>query len=191
MAKQNTKKPNKAKYRRGSGEGAKIVALLVFILIGLGVIAGSVWYYGFFQPQAQKDIKETSVAFAKDFFSVDFNTITGKEGEQYMTAANAEAALASGRVNAWKEQELAITLQGEIEVSILRQGYRSATARAVFWQHEVVKDEGKDYLIYYDLDFTYDKGRWLVSKVRVADPEELRTLRLNKGVLEEQPGESQ
>lgn len=191
MAKQNTKKPNKAKYRKGSGEGAKIVALLVFILIGLGVIAGSVWYYGFFQPEAQKDIKETSVAFAQDFFSVDYLTITGKEGEEYMTQANAESVLDSGRVNAWKEQELAINLQGEVEVSILHQGYRSASTRAVFWQHEVVKDKGKDYLIYYDFDFTYDRGHWLINKVRVADPEELRTLRLNKGVLEEQPGESQ
>ena len=192
MARKSTNKPNRARAGRRNGEAVKIVALLVFIFIGLGIIAGSIWYYGFFQPRAEEEITAAAASFAKEFFTVEHSSISGQEGKEFMTASQAERVLASGRVSAWKEQELAIQVKGDVEVRILEQQLRTAVARAVFLQHEEAKDQdGKEYLIYYDFDLVRANGRWLVDKIRVANPEELETLRLNKGVPEEHNGETE
>lgn len=186
MARKNTNKPNRARARR-TGEAVKIIALLVFIFIGLGIIVGSIWYYGFFQPRAEQEIEKAAASFAKEFFTVEYNTITGQEGKDFMTASQAEQVLASNRVGSWKEQELAIQVKGDVEVRILEQHLRTAVTRAIFLQHEEAKGQtGKDYLIYYDFDLVRAQGRWLVNKIRVANPQELETLRLNKGVPEEE-----
>ncbi|MDD2283229.1 MAG: hypothetical protein PHD92_07565 [Eubacteriales bacterium] len=192
MARKSANKPNRAKAGRRTEEAVKIVALLVFIFIGLGIIAGSIWYYGFFQPRAEQEITEVAASFAKEFFTVEYSAITGQEGKDFMTDSQAEKVLAGGRVSAWKEQELAIQVEGDVEVRILEQHLRTAVVRAVFWQHEEAKgQDGKEYLIYYDFDLVRTHGRWLVDKIRVANAEELETLRQNKGVLEEPNGETE
>lgn len=184
-------KPNRARGRR-SGEGVKIAVLMALILIEVGIIVGSLWYYFSFQPQAQEDIAATAEHFAKEFFSVEHTTITGKEANDLMTESHAGQVLASGRVEAWKEQEVAIQVQGEVEVRILEQKMRTAVVRTIFWQHEEAKEkEGKEYLIFYDLDLVYTQGRWLVDNIHVPNPGELETLRRNKGVWEEHYGETE
>jgi len=191
MARKNTNKPNRAKSG-STREAVKIVALLVIIFIELGIVAGSIWYYGFSQPRTEEEIEKAAASFAKEFFTVEYNSITGQEGKDFMTDSQAEQVLDSGRVGAWKEQELAIQVKGDVEVSIIEQKLRTAVARAIFWQHEEAKDKtGKEYLIYYDLDLIRADGRWLVNKIRVANTEELETLRKNRGVFEEDNGETE
>lgn len=191
MARKNTNKPSRARAGR-AGEAVKIVAMLVIIFIELGIVAGSIWYYGSFQPRAAEEIERTAASFTKEFFTTDYSSITGQEGKDFMTDGQAEKVLVSGRVGIWKEQELAIQVKGDVEVSILEQKIRSAVARAIFWQHEEAKGKtGKDYLIYYDLDLVRADGRWLVDKIRVANTEELETLRKNRGVFEEDNGETE
>lgn len=189
--KKGTNKRNRLRGRR-TGAGAKIALLLALILIEVGIIAGSVWYYLSFQPRAQEEVVATAANFAKEFFTVEHTAITGEEARGLMTASHAEQVLASGRVEAWKEQELAIAVKGDVEVRILEQKLRTAVIRVIFWQQEEAKEqEGKEYLIYYDLDLVRTQGRWLVDNIHVANPEELATLRRNKGVWEEHYGETE
>lgn len=186
--KKGTNGPNRPRGRK-IGEATKIAVLLVLILIGLGIIGGSIWYYAFFQPQTQEEVTATATDFAKRFFTVDHSSITGEEGKDLMTESQAEQILASGRSKSWKEQELATQVTGDVEVRIITQKLRTAVVRTVFWQHEEAKgQEGKDYLIYYDLDLFRTDGRWLVDGIHVANPEELETLRRNKGVWDEHYG---
>jgi hypothetical protein len=191
MARKNTNKPYRARAGR-TGEAVKIVALLVIIFIELGVVAGSIWYYGSFQPRAEEEIEKAAASFAKEFFTVEYSSITGQEGKDFMTDSQAEKVLASGRVGAWKEQELAIQVIDDVEVSIIEQKLRTAVARAIFLQYEEAKGKtGKEYLIYYDFDLVRADDRWLVDKIRVANTEELETLRKNRGVFEEDNGETE
>lgn len=198
MAKKNTKKPSKGRAR-SSGEGVKIVALLVFILIGLGIIAGSVWYYGFFQPRASEEILAVAAGFTREFFAADHDTISGKEGRSFMTDRLADRVLAGERIASWQDQELVAAIKGEVEVSLLKQGLRTARSRVIFWQVEESgavededkeKDQDKEYLVYYDLDLVYGKDGWLVDQVGIADPEELQILRQSRGIFAEEPPES-
>ena len=184
--------PGKGRGRRKKGEAAKIATLLLFILIGLGVIAGSIWYNGFFQPRSEEQIKEVALGFTKEFFSVGFQNITGLEGRNYMTEELAQRILTGERASSWQERELTIEIKGDVEVSTVQKRLRDAVVRVVFWQQEKTKDEeGKAYLIYYDLDLALTGGRWLVDKIQVAEPAELQALRQREGVIEELPAETQ
>lgn len=192
MAKASSKKPNKSKTRRPPKHTGKITVLLVCIALELGVIAGSIWYYGFFRPQAGPAITETAAGFAREFFTADYSVITGEEAAEFMTLDQLGTVAASDRVGLWKGQELVTRVDGEVEVQILKQKIRSAAARIIFWQHEEAKDvEAKDSLVYYDLTLARRDGRWLVDKVSLADPEELKTLRISRGAVEEKQDEEE
>ena len=187
MAKKNKKRSYKGKAGGRLGEATKIVALLVFIFIGLGIVAGSVWYYAFFQPQAEQEIEIAAAGFAKEYFDVDYRDISGQEGKEFMTADLARRILASGRADAWKEQALITQVTEDVEVNIVEQKLRTAWARVIFWQREQAKEqEDRSYLIYYDLDLVRSQGRWQVDQVRVPQPEELKDLRLNRNVPAEE-----
>lgn len=192
MATKNIKKPNKGRTGRRNRNSTKVAVLLLCIVAEVGVIAGSVWYYGFFRPQAGPKITEAAAGFAGEFFSVDYRSITGKEGADYMTPRQGEIVAASAREKLWQEQEMVTRVDGEVEVQILEQKIRRAAARVIFWQHEEAKEaEAKDYLVYYDLSLTRSGGSWLVDDVRLADPEELKTLRLSRGAVEEEENEKE
>lgn len=166
MAKKNTRMPNKGR-RRDNRESVKIIALVVFIIIGLGVIAGSIWYYLSFKPRAAADITTAAKSFTLDYFNVAYDDITGTEGSSWMTEAFAQKAASGQRVAAWQESELISRVEGDVEIRILRQGLRTATAQASFWQYEEMKDEeGKEYLVYYDYDLVRVDGVWLIDAVR-------------------------
>lgn len=186
MATKNTRKPSKSRTGRRSRNCAKIVLLLLCIVAEIGIITGSVWYYAFFRPQAGPEITDVAAGFAGEFFGVDYRSITGKEGADYMSSRQEKVVASSERERLWQEQELVTRVDGEVEVQILEQKIRSAVARVIFWQHEEAKaTEDKDYLVYYDLGLTRSGGSWLVDDVRLADLEELKTLRLSRGAVVE------
>lgn len=198
MAKKNfnqSSKQGKARSgrRRDVGQDAvKIIALLVFILIGLGIVGGSIWYYSVFEPRAMAEIEDAAISFTKEYFDVQYNTITGEEGLAWASADLAEKISGNDRVVAWKDRQLVMRVKGDVEVVILDHGLRSAKARAIFWQYEEEKEEeGRDYLIFYDYNFVRQDGQWLVDKVITADPDELEDLRRRRGVWEEHYGDDE
>ena len=125
MAKHNSRK------RRDNMESVKIIALVVFILIGLGVIAGSIWYYLSFKPRAAADISAVAKSFTLDYFNVSYEDITGTEGKPWMTEAFAQRAASGQRVAAWQESELVSRVKGDVEITIHRQGLRAATVQGL------------------------------------------------------------
>ncbi len=180
MAKHNSRK------RRDNMESVKIIALVVFILIGLGVIAGSIWYYLSFKPRAAADISAVAKSFTLDYFNVSYEDITGTEGKPWMTEAFAQRAASGQRVAAWQESELVSRVKGDVEITIHRQGLRAATVQATFWQYEETKDEeGKEYLVYYDYDLVRVDGVWLIDNLRTPTSQGLEELRRRRGVYDQ------
>lgn len=186
MANKDYRKPQKGRTRR-RGEAAKIVTLLVLIGVGLTIVGGSIWYYGFFQPAAAGVIETTAAGFAQEYYTADYRSISGQEAAGYMTDSFAAKTQASGRVDSWQEQELAIKVVGDVETSISKQGLNSALARVIFLQQEQTAEEKQEYLVYYDLELVREGKDWRVNQIRVPDPEELKTLREHRGLLTEEP----
>jgi hypothetical protein len=182
-------KPNKrkSKYNRGKGtDTVQIIALLVFIAIGIGIVGGTVWYYAFFQPRAAESIVDITTALTQEYFNVTHLDITGSEGAQWMTPALAEKNASGDRVKAWQEREIVSRIEGDVQVQILEQGLRSARTRAIFWQYEEKDEkEGKDYLVYYDYALIYADGQWLVDEILTASEEGLKDLRKARGVYDQ------
>lgn len=177
----------KSKYsRRNGADTVKIIALLVFIAIGIGIVGGTVWYYAFFQPRAAESITEATTALTQEFFNVTHQDITGSEGSQWMTPALAEKVASSDRVKVWQEREIVSRIEGDVQVQILHQGLRSARTRAIFWQHEEKDEkEGKEYLVYYDYALIYADGQWLVDEILTASEDGLKDLRKSRGVFDQ------
>lgn len=172
--------------KRGGRDAVKIIALLVFILIGWGIIGGSIWYYAIHEPKTSTAMESTAVNFTQDYFNVEHSTITGQEGMAWASAAFADRVSQTDRVETWKNREIVMSVQSDVEVSILQQGLRSGKTRAIFWQYEEEDgEEGKENLIFYDYDLVFEDGRWLIDKVTTADPEELAELRKSRGIEEE------
>jgi hypothetical protein len=190
MAKKNVNMPKKPdRVNRNSFDLIKVIALLVFIAVGIAVIGGTVWYYSFHKPGAVSDMERVSANFTKEYFNVDYTTITGQEGIPWVSAAQAKRMDASDRVQVWKDRELVARVEGDIEVKILEQGLRTGTARAIFWQSENHDEKSAKYLMYYDYDFVYEGGHWLIDRVRTAKAEDLEKFRRSRGVWEQHYGE--
>jgi len=180
-------RPRKGSGRRGrNSDTVKVIALITFIAIGIGVVGGTVWYYAFFQPQAAENIETATLEFTKDFFNVSHASITGNEGADLMTEALAQSISSGDRARVWKERELVSKVEGDVQVTILDQGLRSARTRATFWQYEEYDENaGKEYLVYYDYAFVYEGGEWLIDNVLTASEEGLKELRKARGVYDQ------
>lgn len=184
MAKQGNRKSSYS--RKNYSETVKIIALLVFITIGIGIVGGAVWYYAFFQPKATESMTAISTDFTKDFFNVSHSDITGTEGSQWMTQNLADKIASGDRVEVWKEREIVSRIEGDVEVKIVDQGVRSAKTRAIFWQHEELDEKpGRAFLVYYDYALVYKDGNWLVEEILTASEEGLKELRKTRGVYDE------
>ncbi len=178
-------KRNPSNRRRNNFETVKVIALLVFIAISIGVVGGAVWYYAFFQPQSTESITAASKNLTQDYFNVSHSDITGAEGSQWMTQALVNKIASGDRVGVWKDRAIVSRIKGDVQVQILDQGLRSAKARVVFWQHEELDEEaGKEFLVYYDYVLVYTNGNWLVNKILTASEEGLKDLRKAHGVYD-------
>lgn len=197
MAKKNPNKsgrqvdPRHAPRKGNSLDAVKVIALLVFILVGLGVVGGTIWYYYQHEPAAAASIEKAAADFTKEFFTVRHDSITGQEGSQWITEKLAQTLADSDRVAAWKNREIVARVEGDVEVSILRQGLRTGTARVIFWQYEEVDDETDNFLQYYDYEFVYSDGSWKIDRILTPNETELEELRLDRGVWEEHYGEDE
>lgn len=184
MAKQSKRKSGYS--RKINSETFKIIALSIFIAIGIGIVAGAVWYYAFFQPRATENITAISTDLTRDFFNVSHSDITGTEGSQWMTQTLADKIASGDRVRVWKEREIVSRIEGDVQIQIVDQGVRSAKTRATFWQHEELDEEpSREFLVYYDYALVYADGNWLVDEILTASDEGLKDLRKARGVYDQ------
>jgi len=193
MAKKNMTKsgrPGKVS-RRGNPDTGKIVALIVLIALGLGFLGSSLWYNLYHQPKAEAAIEAAAASFTQEFFTVGYETITGSEGSSWMTERLARDVAASDRVASWKDREISAQVEGDIEVRINRHGLRNGQARVIFWQRETADGKESRFLQYYDYDFLYQGGQWLIDRVNVPTEEGLKDLRKARGVWDQHYGDEE
>lgn len=185
--KANMKKHNKnmvkPKKKRFKLDSLDIMALVIFIVIGLGIIAGSVWYYAFHLPQANREMERVTNAFVDEWFNVHYDTVTGLEGVEYRTAARAAAIRNSANdfVNRYREDKLVRSVKGEVEVQILERGWNSGKARAIFLLVEERDGKVKEILSYFDYNFTVENGNWLIDTVNTPNAKELEAFQKARG----------
>jgi hypothetical protein len=186
--KNTTKKPQAKKRKRGRFDAIDIIALIIFIAIGVGIVAGTIWYYAFHLPRAAAEMEEVSVKFTQEFFDVHYDTITGEEGFEWLTAGRAETMRAmSDRVHTWQTKKVIARVESEIEVQILERGWNSGKARVIFWQYEEEATKaGRELLMFYDYEFSHENGRWLINRIVTATRKDLEDLRRARGILDNQ-----
>jgi|GEM_PF-1264429 len=178
-------KPERRGRAKGGGDAAKIIALLVFILIGLSIIGGTVWYYAFHLPRATEEMEEITREFTLDYFNVQHDSITGEEGLAWVSQDHAQRLAQGDRVDVWKARGIISRVEDDVEVEILDQGMRSGKTRATFWQYEETEESTQEYLVYYDYEFVYEDGQWVIDRVLTASEQGLKDLRRTRGVYDQ------
>jgi hypothetical protein len=185
--KANMKKSNKnmvkPKKKRFKLDSLDVMALLIFIVIGLGIIAGSVWYYAFHLPQATREMERVTHAFVDEWFNIHYETATGLEGVDYRTASLAATIRrdANTFVNRYRDDKLVRSVKGDVEVQILERGWNSGKTRAVFLLVEERDGKAKEILYYFDYNFSLENGNWLINTVYTPNARELEAFQKARG----------
>lgn len=177
------------KRLRKNTQAASVIALIVFIFIGLSVIGGTIYYYFYHQPEALTEMERATAGFTQDYFNFNYETITGNEGRQWLSSHWSETALAS-RVDIIKSREVISQIDDGVTVSVLEQGWNRGRARAEFWFEEVKAEEDPINVLYYvEYDFVRENGEWLISSIDIPTEEDLENFRRSRGVWDEHYGD--
>lgn len=188
MAKKNKHKKPVKRRKPKKMDVLDYIALVIFIVIGIGIVAGSIWYYLFHLPAAKEEMTDVSVEFTYAFFDFGVGEFSGQEALQLMTRerANLFQRGLEDLQRTYQIRGVESRVESDVEVEVVDQGYNSGTTRVIFWQFEEDIDKGpRTLLMLYTYEFKRQDGRWLVDRIVTATQKELEQLRRERGVLDE------
>ncbi len=170
------------------------IALIIFIVIGLGILSGALWYYVFHLPSAEEAMTEISVEFTYAFFDFGPGEFTGVEAEALMSERRAQIFRQAlpGIMATYDNKQVESRVKSDVEVEVLERGYNTGTTRAIFWQYETDIDKGpREVFMFYTYEFVYEDGEWRVDRIITPSVGELERFRTERGVLPDDNGEDE
>ena len=170
------------------------IALIIFIVIGLGILSGTLWYYVFHLPAADEAMTEISLEFTYAFFDFGPGEFTGEEVAALMSERRAQIfrqALPEVLATYYGKQ-VESRIISDIEVEVLERGYNTGTTRAIFWQSETDIDKGhREVFMFYTYEFVREGGQWKVDRIITPSVGELERFRTERGVLPDDNGDDE